>query len=162
MTNFEILLFCSRGNLSIKLQRHGCSSKDLLHNFITPFTKSTSGEVFLLMWVKLLLAVIWPLWCCSIAPWCCSGTVVPWCSGYDYCTTSFNKPWTQVLCRFKPCLRHVGGLQWWGSLTMALAGNKVKYLSSVNHTTKTIHYHHHHHSWRRKILMAPAFQRHSF
>ena len=113
MTNFEILLFCSRGNFSIKLQRHGCSSKDLLHNFITPFTKSTSGEVFQLMWVKLLLALIWPLWCCSIAPWCCSGTVVPWCSGYDYCTTSFNKPWTQVLCRFKPCLRHVGGLLWW-------------------------------------------------
>ena len=28
-------------------------------------------------------------------------------------------------------------------LTMAPAGNKAKHLSSVNHTTKTIHHHHH-------------------
>ena len=28
---------------------------------------------------------------------------------------------------------------------MVLAGNKAKRLSSVNHTTKTIHHHHHHH-----------------
>ena len=26
----------------------------------------------------------------------------PWWSGYHYCTTSFNKVWTQVLCRFQP------------------------------------------------------------
>ena len=31
------------------------------------------------------------------------------------------------------------------SLTMVPAGNKAKCLSSVNHTTKTIHHHHHHH-----------------
>ena len=30
-------------------------------------------------------------------------------------------------------------------LTMAPAGNKTKRLSSVNHTTKTIHHHYHHH-----------------
>ena len=34
-------------------------------------------------------------------------------------------------------------LRWWESLTMVSAGNKAKHLSSVNHTTKTIHYHHH-------------------
>ena len=42
-------------------------------------------------------------------------------------------------------LRRVINLQWWGSLTMVPAGNKAKRLSSVNHTTKTIHDHHHHH-----------------
>ena len=33
--------------------------------------------------------------------------VAPWCSGYHYCTTSFNKAWTGVLCRFKSCSRRV-------------------------------------------------------
>ena len=71
--------------------------------------------------------------------------VVPWCSGYLYCTTSFNWAWTQVLRKFKPCSRRVGKSRWWGSLTMVPAGNRAKYLSSVNHTTKLIHHHHHHH-----------------
>ena len=31
---------------------------------------------------------------------------------------------------------------------MVPAGNKAKRLSSVNHTTKTIHHHHHHHHTR--------------
>ena len=44
--------------------------------------------------------------------------VALWCSGYHYCTTSFNKAWTQVLHRFKSCLRHVRDSRWWGSLTM--------------------------------------------
>ena len=70
--------------------------------------------------------------------------VAPWCSGYHYCTTSFNKAWTQVLRRLKPCSRRVGDSRWWGSLTVAPAGNKAKRLSSVNHTTTTIHHHHHH------------------
>ena len=30
---------------------------------------------------------------------------------------------------------------------MVPAGNKVKHLSSVNHTTKTIHHHHHGHEY---------------
>ena len=68
--------------------------------------------------------------------------VVPWCSGYHYCTTSFNKSWTQVLRRFKSCLLRVGDSRWWGSLTMVLAGNKTKRLSSVRHTAETIHHHH--------------------
>ena len=70
--------------------------------------------------------------------------ITTWCSGYHYCTTSFNKPWTQVLRRFKSCSRRVGDSRWWGSLTMAPAGNKAKRLWSVNHATKTIHHHHHH------------------
>ena len=64
---------------------------------------------------------------------------------YHYCTTSFNKAWTQVLRRFKSCSRRVGDSRWWGSLTMVSAGNKTKRLSSVNHTTKIIHHHHRHH-----------------
>ena len=70
--------------------------------------------------------------------------VAPWCSSYHYCTTSFYKAWNQVLRRFKSCSRCVGDSRWWGSLTMAPAENKAKRLSSVNHTTKTIH---HHHQW---------------
>ena len=70
--------------------------------------------------------------------------MVPWCSGYHYCTTSFNWAWTQVLRRFKPYLWHVRDPWWWGSLIMVPAGNKAKCLSLVNHTTKTIH---HHHQW---------------
>ena len=66
--------------------------------------------------------------------------MVPWCSGYHYCTTSFNKAWTQVLRRFKSCWRWVGNLGWWGSLTMVPARNKAERLSSVNHTTKTIQF----------------------
>ena len=64
--------------------------------------------------------------------------MAPWCSGYHYCTPSFNKSWTQILCRFKSCSRRVEHSRWWGSLTMVPAGNKAKCLSSVNHTTKII------------------------
>ena len=60
----------------------------------------------------------------------------PWCSGYHYCTTSFNQAWTQVLRRFKFCSRRVGDSRWWGSPTVVPTGNKAKRLSSVNHTTK--------------------------
>ena len=77
--------------------------------------------------------------------------VVPWCSGYHYCATSFSKVWSQVLRRFKSCSRRVGDSRWWGSLTMVPVGNKARRLWSVNHTTKTIpssssSHHHHHHS----------------
>ena len=41
-----------------------------------------------------------------------------------------------------PCWQRVGDSRWWGSLTMVSAENKSKCLSSVNHTTKTIHHHH--------------------
>ena len=36
----------------------------------------------------------------------------PWYSCYHYCTTSFNKVWTQILRRFKPCSQRVGDLRW--------------------------------------------------
>ena len=61
-----------------------------------------------------------------------SSLVAPWCSGYDYCTTSFNKAWTQVLRRLKSCSRRVRDSRWWGSRTMVPAGNQAKRLSSVN------------------------------
>ena len=63
-----------------------------------------------------------------------------WRSGYNYCTTSFNKALNQVMCRFKSCLRHVRDLQWWGSLAVVHVGNEAKWLSQVNHTTKIIHH----------------------
>ena len=68
-----------------------------------------------------------------------SNILAPWCSGYQYFTTSFNKAWTQVLRTFKTCSWHVRDSRWWGSPTMVPAGNMAKRLSSVNHTTKTIH-----------------------
>ena len=58
-----------------------------------------------------------------------------------YYTTSLNKAWTQVLRRLKSCSWCVGNSRWWGSLTMVLAENRAKRLSSVNHNTKTIHHH---------------------
>ena len=82
-----------------------------------------------------------------------SPILVPWCSGYDYCTTSFNKVWTQVLGKFKSCSRCVGDSRWWGSLTMVLAGNKAKRLLLVNHATKTIHHLYHHQSLFNTIFI---------
>ena len=80
--------------------------------------------------------------CCLAAQYLCSYRMkiiwtpsTLWCSGYHY-KTSLNKAWTQVLRRLKSCLRHVGDLGWWESLTMVWAGNKAKRLLSVNHTTK--------------------------
>ena len=75
-----------------------------------------------------------------------------WCSGYYYYKTSFNKAWTQVLRSFKSCLRRVGDSRLWGSLTMVPAGDKAKRLSSVNHTTKTIHHHHLHHHLELAVI----------
>ena len=39
------------------------------------------------------------------------------------------------------CLLRVGDSRRWESLTMFLAGNKAKRLSSINYTTKAIHHH---------------------
>ena len=65
---------------------------------------------------------IWKIFKYSGVRW---NTVAPWCNGYYYCTTTFSKVWTQILRRFKTCLRWVGGLRWWESLTMVPAGNKA-------------------------------------
>ena len=61
----------------------------------------------------------------------------PWSGCYHYYTTSFNKAWTPALRRFKSYSRRDGDSGWWESLTMV----PVKYLSSVNHTTKIMHDH---------------------
>ena len=79
--------------------------------------------------------------------------MAPWCSGYHYCTISFTKAWTQILRRLKSCSRHVGDSWWWGSLAMVPAGNKAMPLSSVNHTTKTIHHHHQENSGHKLYQM---------
>ena len=49
--------------------------------------------------------------------------------------------------------RRVRDSRWWGSLTIVPAGNKAKRLSSVNHTTETIHHHHHHHYLKQKLII---------
>ena len=72
-------------------------------------------------------------------------SLAPWCSGYHYCTDSFNKAWTQVLHKCKSCSRYVEDSKWWGSTTMVTAGNMAEHLSLVSYTTKTTHHHHHHH-----------------
>ena len=87
--------------------------------------------------------------------------VAPWCSGYHYCTTSFNKVWTQALCRFKSCSQHVGDSRWWESLIMVPPGNKAKCLSSVNYTTKRIHHHHHHIWWCKSLIKTRRSKRSS-
>ena len=68
--------------------------------------------------------------------WTKTNSVAPWCTGYDYCTTSFNKAWTQVLRRFKSYLSRFGDSRWPGSLRTIPAGSKAKHISSVNNTTK--------------------------
>ena len=54
-----------------------------------------------------------------------------WCSGYDYCTTSFNKVLIQVLHRFKSWSRRVGDL-----VRISDNENKAKRLLPVNNSTK--------------------------
>ena len=54
------------------------------------------------------------------------GVMVPWYSGYRYCTVSFNKIWTLILCTLKPCSRCVGDLQWWESLAMVPVGSRFE------------------------------------
>ena len=128
------------------------------HSWFSDARSSSEKLIFSLITFNLLLITfIWFLPTCthlhvlgetsfiSISLQSSSYHVAPWCSGYHYCTTSFNKAWTQVLRRFKPCSRRVGDSRWWGSLTMVPAGNKANRLSSVNHTTETIHYLHLHH-----------------
>ena len=61
-----------------------------------------------------------------------------WCSGYRYCTTSFNRIWTQVQCKFKTCSQRFGCL-WRSELPVRVPpeirlptrqGNRAPYLSS--------------------------------
>ena len=68
---------------------------------------------------------------------------MPWSSGHHYCTTSFHK----VELRFyagSTLDRHVSEIRDGDDLDNS-PGWKAKHLSSVNHTTKTIHHHYHHH-----------------
>ena len=50
-----------------------------------------------------------------------------WIQCISYYTALFIKVWTQVLCRFKPCLHRVRDLQGWESLTMVPVGNKASF-----------------------------------
>ena len=62
-----------------------------------------------------------------------------WCSGYRYCTTSFNKVWTQVLRRFNTWLQPVRDSRWWDVWQWSWLEISLKCLLLVNPTTKTIH-----------------------
>ena len=68
-----------------------------------------------------------------------------WCSGYRCCITSFSKASTQILPWFNSYSWCVECICDGKNLTMVPAGNKAERLSSVNHSTKTIHHHQHHH-----------------
>ena len=82
-----------------------------------------------------------------------SGTVVWWLSLlHNFIQLSLNSGSAQV-----QTLQCVGDSRWWGSLTMVPAGNKAKHLSSVNHTTKTIHHHHHRRFFLRTKFYADFF-----
>ena len=70
--------------------------------------------------------------------------MAPWCCDYQLCTISSSNAWIHVRRRFKSCLLRVLDLQWWESWTMISVGNKTWPLSSVNHSSKSIHSHHHH------------------
>ena len=102
----------------------------------------------LLMWLRLTIPfiVFITVWYYHKTHLRCNGShyvanTASCCSGYRYCTTSFNKASTQALRRLKSCSQCVGDSRWWGSLTMVPDGNKAECLSSVNHTAKTIHHH---------------------
>ena len=81
----------------------------------------------------------------SLMKLCCwnKETLLRWGSGYHYGTNLFIKTLTQVLHRFKSCLWYAEDWWKWRSLTLVPAGNKVKSLSLVKHTTKIIYHHHH-------------------
>ena len=64
--------------------------------------------------------------------------VLPWCSGYHYCTYSLTKVWTQVLRRLKACSWLIGDLRRWEPLKMIPTRSKDKRLSSVNHSAKEV------------------------
>lgn len=66
--------------------------------------------------------------------------MVACCSVYHYCTTLFNKTWNQVLCRFKFCSRHVGGLQLWEShLRLSFIPEK-HFITIINQSIKSLRF----------------------
>ena len=68
--------------------------------------------------------------------------VAPWCCGYHFCTTSFNKIWTRIPRRFKSCSKRVGDLRWRKTRTMVRLEIRRKRFLSINYTAKIIHHHH--------------------
>ena len=74
---------------------------------------------------------------------------------YIYIHKNLRTTWIQVLRRLNSYSWLVGDSRWWESLTMVPAGNKAKYLSSVNHTTRIIHHHHHHHKQFSLVYLVP-------
>ena len=53
------------------------------------------------------------------------GVVATCCCDYEYCTTSFDKVWTQMLRKPKCCLQRVEDMRWWESLAVAPTGNET-------------------------------------
>ena len=73
-----------------------------------------------------------------------SGRVVQWLSLlHNFIQRNLKSGSEQVKILFAACWRFAMVR----ISTVVPAGNKAKRLSSVNHTTKTIHHHHHHHSF---------------
>ena len=89
-----------------------------------------------------------------------------WCSGYHYCTASFNKVCELRFCACSNPTRGVsdicdGNILWqWSRLEI-----RRKHLSSINHCAKIINYHHRHyldchHQWtdRKQAGIFSIFQ----
>ena len=89
----------------------------------------------------------------------CTTVTAPWCSGHRL--HNFIQQ-NQVLPRFKSCWWRVENLWWWESMTMAPAGNKVKLLSSVNHSITTILHHHHQRLVLKYLLIITKRQKFDF
>ena len=71
----------------------------------------------------------------ALLTWC---HLALWCSGYHYCTSSFNK------FSVKTCCWCVKDLRWWEAPTMVPAGASLNAFHR-KHSTKIIHHRHHHH-----------------
>ena len=59
---------------------------------------------------------------------------------FYYCSTSFIWEQTQILSRYKSCLQHIEGFQWWKNQAIALA--KIDFVDQLFHKA----FSHHHHS----------------
>ena len=68
--------------------------------------------------------------------------VVSWCSGYQYCTSSFNLTWNQILGRFKLYSWRVGDSQCWGPLTLIWMEIRVNAFRRSTIPQKKFHNHH--------------------
>ena len=123
------------------------SSKFLMmSSFLQHVTKLFSLVIFIFISLKICRKFIGEHPCRSTISIKLQSNFIVWHRVVVVITTAqFQPSRNSGSAQVRTCSQHVRDSRWWGSLTMVPAGNKTKCLSSVNHTTKTIHHHHHHH-----------------